>query len=439
MRAALVRIGLAAIATLTFIACSDQQRDLLSPNAPVDKALVAPHPCYTISCLPQPNYIDLSAGEAVTCVVHSVSRTQLLIGILQSNLSCWGDNSNGMLGLGLGAAPETCTNNVGVNYGTNYKVPCSTKPLPVNALRNFASVSVGANHVCALEMGSGAAFCWGSNAFGQLGIGTTGTSGANFVPTTAVGSFAFNSISAGDSETCGITTTQDEVCWGNGFGASPVVVGNGFKSVSVEGALGACAMDISGHTCGSWRGAYDFLAQGTTARHLCQIQASVTECWGEGTAGQLGDGHVIPVGGTYSVRSSSPVVVAQPPGATSTVSFQSVATGYFHTCALSGGDAYCWGHGWFGELGTGTQNPANTPRKVEAPYGVTLSFTKIAVGDGHTCGLSGGSIYCWGRNESGQLGLGTSDTWLTYPLYDPTNPYWSPNLGVTYPSKVYGT
>jgi alpha-tubulin suppressor-like RCC1 family protein len=436
MRATIVRIALAAIAALTLVACSDV-KDPLSPNAQVSKALVSPSPCYSIICQPQPNFVDVAAGGMVTCAVHSTPYLQYFI--TQSNLYCWGDNSNGMLGVGAGAAPETCTNNVGTNYGTNFKVPCSTKPLPVNALRNFSTVSVGVNHVCALERGSGAAFCWGGNNAGQLGIGSVGTSGANFVPTTPVGSLAFSSISAGNSETCGITTAQDLVCWGNGFGGSPVVVGNGFKGVSVEGALGACAMQTSGQTCAGWRGAYDFLGQGTTARHLCQIQATVTECWGEGTLGQLGDGHVIPVGTSYSVRSSSPVVVAQPPGATATVSFRSVATGYMHSCALSGGDAYCWGHGWFGELGTGTQNSANTPRKVQAPWGVTLSFTKIAVGDGHTCGISGGSVWCWGRNESGQLGLGTTDTWLTYPSYDPTNPYWSPNLGVANPAKVSGT
>ena len=437
MRAAIVRIGLAALAALTFVACSDQ-RDPVSPNAQVSKALVAPGPCYSILCQPQPHFLDISAGEAVTCAVHSVPYLQTLI--TQSNLFCWGDNTNGMLGLGLSAAPETCTNNVGIYYATDSKENCSSTPLPVAVLRNFSAVSVGASHVCAIERGSAAAFCWGANNAGQLGIGTMGTSGANFVPTTAVPNFAFSSISAGDSQTCGITTAQQLVCWGNGFGASPVLVDSGYKSVSVEGAVGKCAMQVTGKTCAGWRGAYDFLGQGTTARHLCQIQGTVTECWGEGTEGQLGDGHVIPVGGTYSVSSNSPAVVAQPPGATTTVSFQSVATGYFHSCAVSSGDAYCWGHGWFGELGTGTQNGANTPRKVQAPWGVTLYFTKVAVGDGHTCGIiSGGSIYCWGRNEAGQLGLGTTDTWLTYPLYDPTNIYWRPNLGVTTPQKVVGS
>ena len=438
MRTALLRVGLVAIAALTILACSDQNmRDPLSPNAPASKALVAPHPCYEIWCQPQPAFLDLSAGNAVTCAVHSVPYLQYFI--TQSNLYCWGDNSNGMLGIGAGAAPETCTNNVGTNYGTNFQVPCSTKPLPVNVLRNFSSVSVGVNHVCALERGSGAAFCWGANGLGQLGIGTTVTSVTNFVPNSQVGSFAFSSISSGDSETCGITTTQDLVCWGRNFGASPVVVGNGFKSVSVEGALDHCAMDAGGHTCAGWRGAYDFLGQGNTARQLCQIQGTVTECWGEGTLGQLGDGHVVPVGTRYTVSGNLPVVVAQPPGATTTVSFQSVATGFMHTCALSGGDAYCWGHGWFGELGSGTQSNANKPSKVLPPWGVTLSFSKIAVGDGHTCGISGNSIWCWGRNESGQLGLGSNNQWLTYPLYDPTNPNWSPNLGVATPSKVYGT
>jgi alpha-tubulin suppressor-like RCC1 family protein len=435
MRAAIVRIGLAAIAILIAIACSDQnQRDPLSPKAP-DKALAPVQPCLSIACMPQPNYLDLSAGTAVTCAIHSTPYRAYYI-IYQSNLYCWGDNTNGMLGIGVGAAPEVCTNNVGTNYGTNFKVPCSTKPLPVNAPRYFSSVSVGVTHVCAIESASGAAFCWGNNDFGQLGITTGGTS---FVPTTPVATYVFASISAGAGATCGITTTQQQVCWGYGFGTTPTVIGTGFKSVSVTNTLGACALTTNGQSCAGWRGAYDFLGQGTTARHLCQIQGTVTECWGEGTLGQLGDAHVIPIGSSYTARSTMPVVVAQPAGATTTISFQSVATGYMHSCALSGGDAYCWGHGWFGELGNGTQNSTNRPNKVIPPYGVTLSFTKISVGDGHSCGISGGSIWCWGRNESGQLGVGANTMWLTYPLYDATNPYWSPNLGLATPAKVVGS
>lgn len=440
MRTAILRVGLAALTALTIIGCSDQTRDPLSPNAQPRKAVIALGPCLSIVCQPQPNFVDVSAGEAVTCAVHSLSLFQLQLGavVTASNLFCWGDNENGMLGVGLMAAPETCTSNVGVRYDTDTKLNCSTKPLRVAALRLFSAVSVGATHVCAIETGTGAAFCWGLNNFGQLGIGTTGMSGANFVPTTAVPSFAFSSISAGNGETCGITTTQKLVCWGNGFGASPMVVDSGYKSVSVEGALGKCAMNLSGATCAGWRGTYDFLGQGTVARHLCQIKGTITECWGEGTEGQLGDGHVIPLGGSYSASSSSPVVVAQPPGLTG-VAFQSVATGFDHTCALSSGNAFCWGNGWFGALGTQTQNSANTPRPVLPPSGVTLSFTKISTGDGHTCGISGGSIWCWGRNEAGQIGIGTSNTWLTYPLFDPTNPNWRPNLGVVTPSKVLGT
>ena len=437
MRTAIVRIGLAVLAALTIVACSDEHRDPLSPAAQPSKALIAPGPCLSIACQPKPNFVDVSAGEAVTCAVHSLSLFQLEVVISQSNLFCWGDNENGMLGVGLGAAPETCTSNVGTRYDSDMKLNCSTKPLPVAALRYFSAVSVGGSHVCAIENGTGAAFCWGANDAGQLGIGTIGTTGANFVPTTAVPSFAFSSISAGIGQTCGITTAQKLVCWGSGFGASPVLVDSGYKSVSVEGSLGKCAMTVNGGTCAGWRGAYDFLGQGNVARHLCQIKGTITECWGDGSEGQLGDGHVVPTTG-YSATSSNPVVVAQPPGLTG-VAFQSVATGFDHTCALSGGNAFCWGNGWFGALGTGTQNSANTPRPVLPPSGVTLNFTKITVGDGHSCGISAGSIFCWGRNEAGQIGIGTSNTWLTYPLYDPTNPYWRPNLGVPSPSKVLGT
>jgi alpha-tubulin suppressor-like RCC1 family protein len=65
---------------------------------------------------------------------------------------------------------------------------------------------------------------------------------------------------------------------------------------------------------------------------------------------------------------------------------------------------YCWGNNQYGQLGDGSTTPSTTPREVLAGY----SMVEVSAGLGHTCGISAdGSAYCWGRNDSGQLGDGS--------------------------------
>lgn len=67
----------------------------------------------------------------------------------------------------------------------------------------------------------------------------------------------------------------------------------------------------------------------------------------------------------------------------------------------TGGLGYCWGDNTDGQLGDGTNSPSNTPVAVTG----SLTFTEIAAGGGHSCGVTtGGNIYCWGLNTDGQLG-----------------------------------
>jgi alpha-tubulin suppressor-like RCC1 family protein len=379
-------------------------------------------PCRSIACQPQPTFVDVSAGARVTCAVHSVSIISLEIGTpTASNLRCWGDNTNGMLGTGFGTTTEICTSSVG---GITIQEHCSSTPLTVAGGLLFSAVSVGGTHVCAIQRSTGAAFCWGDNRSGELGINSNGALWLG-TPTTPVPGFSFNSISAGDGQTCGVTTAQALVCWGKGSSTpTQLLVGTLFNSVSVEGSLGPCGLDTSAQTCKTdFHGPYAILGQGGMSRHLCEITTSgITQCFGDNNVGQLGNGN--------TTLTNNLVQVLMPANVSA---FQFVATGENHSCALSGTDAFCWGHGYFGEIGNEMTNGANRPQMVHSPFGTTLVFSKITAGSQHTCGLAqGGSIWCWGRNESGQLGVGSSQNFI-FQSSDPMV------VGSALPMRVVGS
>ena len=130
--------------------------------------------------------------------------------------------------------------------------------------------------------------------------------------------------------------------------------------------------------------------------HTCALAPSGQAfCWGRNDFGQLGD--------NTTTERHTPVAVQQ-----GGVTFTSISGGAYQTCALApSGQAYCWGANWNGRLGDNTTTDRSTPVAVQQPTGVT--FTSITAGADESCGLtSGGAAYCWGPNDSGQLGDNTT-------------------------------
>jgi hypothetical protein len=127
--------------------------------------------------------------------------------------------------------------------------------------------------------------------------------------------------------------------------------------------------------------------------------------WGYNLYGQLGS-PLIPTGNTTTSFSATPVRVIGFNGATVT----GVAAGGLHSLAVAGGAVYGWGYNAYGQLGNHSSDNAATPVKVLDAVGSAplTGATQVAAGGNHSLALVNGTVWAWGRNNSGQLGLPVS-------------------------------
>lgn len=200
-------------------------------------------------------YSSVSAGRLHTCAFPRNETTP----------QCWGDNADGQVGDGSGVDALVPVDVVsGVVFDT-------------------LSLVSGALHSCALSA-AGAAYCWGSDAYGQLGRGSVG--GAATVPTAVSGGLTFAKLFAGEYHTCGITSTGEAHCWGRNISGQ---LGTGSVGApisaptAVAGGLSFRALSLGElHSCGILAGADG--VRGTTAT------PGTVYCWGDSEYGQAGTG-----------------------------------------------------------------------------------------------------------------------------------------------------
>jgi len=352
--------------------------------------------------------VQVSAGDSYTCAVMT-----------DGGVQCWGNNSDGQLGNGTFNNSLTPVNVSGlisgitkVSAGTDHTCAVTTSgglqcwgsnvwgqlgdgtnatrntPMDVNGLTSGVSqVSVGSAHTCALLSSNGVQ-CWGYNAQGQLGDGTTYTERRN-TPVDVLGlAGGVTQVSAGIFHTCALNTDGGVQCWGyNDRGQ----LGDG-----TQANYRIAPVDVIGLTS-------DVAQISVGTSHTCAVNTSGgVQCWGWNFQGQLGNGTII--------TSNTPVDVI---GLTSGVA--QVSAGGLHTCVVINSGVQCWGNNSAGQLGDGTShNSRYAPVDV---VGLTSGVAQVSAGNFHTCALMiDGGVKCWGNNTQGPLGDGTSNNYRFTPV-----------------------
>ncbi len=363
----------------------------------------------TAGALPVVSF-DATASFVVSAVTAGNSHT--CVTTVDGVAYCWGDNSLGGLG-------DSTTNT-------------SLFPVAVATSQTFASLAAGRGYTCAVT-GASVGWCWGANLAGQLGLGNKVS---NTAPAPISGGLSFSridaSVAADSIQTCARLTAGTLECWGNNHYAQFGKGTTSSSSLPTAAAGGGQFIQVSAgvfYTCGvratgagaCWglngfgqlgdstltqrtnpatvKGGHLFSQIVTGTVHSCGLTTSQTVfCWGFNLSGRLGQDTVSALPGNQSL------VPIQVSGLSSIVE---LAEGNGHTCArTSGGQLFCWGLNDSGQLGDGTLTNRVSPTLVPLPSGVT-SFSALAVGETHTCAVANtGAAYCWGEGGSGELGDG---------------------------------
>lgn len=303
-------------------------------------------------------YTQVFGGGDFTCALESASDIA----------SCWGANDRGQFGF--------------VNPASS-SVPVSPNP----SLFVDGVMELGRGHGCARVFGS--LQCWGDNAWLQ----TSGTAMTHPIPVDVASPMGFGpvtAVSAGGSSSCAIFGGSPEprtFCWGQNEDGQLGVAASAATELPQEvGISAAVPFTPSAVAVGDAFACASGLI-GTISR------APHVTCWGRNTRGQLGAARAF---GAVSLPAGPAGVL-------------SLGAGRDHACALlDDGQIVCWGDDAYGQLGRGTVGGFSGEARA-----VPGLWQALAVGGDHTCALEGrpgsgaaGEVWCWGRNDRGQLGTG---------------------------------
>lgn len=275
--------------------------------------------------------------------------------ISDGTLDCWGDNTNGSIGV---------------------RGPGNLERTPVEVATNVQEAWALLYAVCWRD--DTGVSCQGRKAEGQFGDGTIVPGASEGIPVRNPLLDPIRNVSGGRSTACGLDRSR-AYCWGNSFrGAVPR------DTLQLE-APTPVADDGGSSEAG-------FSQVRIASSHGCGVRTALAYCWGAGGSGQRGD--------------ATNHSLAYPTQVINLSDVRDVAVSEDASCAIEGTQAYCWGANGNGLLGS-TGSSTATPRMVE------LAGAEVAIeaGSYHFCAIDdGGAVHCWGGNASGQLGRPPSTT-----------------------------
>jgi alpha-tubulin suppressor-like RCC1 family protein len=379
---------------------------------------------------------EVTAGYDFTCALLS-----------DGTVKCWGENSAGQAG----QDPDG-------NGGDDWRI---ATPRTVAGLTNVTQIAAGYGFACA-RISDGTVKCWGTNYYGQLGLGTTDNT-PHFVPTAVPSLTGINRVAASSNgyHACVVSTTGSKLwCWGGNFygqlGDGTQVNRSTPTPVCTSGSTaGSCVQmgNVSaiqlgdGHSCSRYSsgGIYCWGSNGVNQLNLakppneylnptnttlttshfsaplaagggatCVVAADGSaKCFGGNSSGRLG------LGFTTSPTLAAPLC-ATSNGTSCTASLGGIAMislGENHGCAVvSGANVKCWGWMNNGQLGDGLEGSGKATTASVSPLGLS-GVNAVVAGSYHTCAkLIDGTVRCWGWNSSGQVGNGSADDVVLTPV-----------------------
>ncbi len=256
----------------------------------------------------------------------------------------------------------------------------STAWVQVGPATNWVMVAAGTSYSLGLRA-DGTLWAWGSNDNGQLGVATnSGTTVANATPAQVPGTYT--QIAAGSDHSLALRADGTLWAWGwNKYGQLGTTTNNGTDNAN------ATPTQVPGT-------GYTRLAAGGAHSLALRANGSLW-AWGSNQYGQLG------------TATNSGTAVANPTPTQVAGTYIEVAAGGAHSLAVQAdGSLWAWGGNQYGQLGIPvaggtTANPTLTQ--------VAGTYTRVAAGDSHSLALRvDGSLWAWGSNQYGQLGIATN-------------------------------
>jgi alpha-tubulin suppressor-like RCC1 family protein len=353
------------------------------------------------------DWLTVSVGSTHACAIKTDRR-----------LFCWGRNNHAQIGNG---------------ERTNAYIPTQE----ASAGTDWVTVSAGDEYTCGVRA-NGSLFCWGSNGW-RLGDGT----GAERTSPTEVATAARDwiGVDAGWRGTCGVKSDGRIFCWGpdRSLTLDDVATTSPGKLVQVSDGDGFTSVVVGGtHACGTtkerglicWGRQSLPLGHGAERPRLSPSEVvTAANDWKSVTAG---GGHACAVKNDGRLFCWGSAILGVESGlsrhqpvqeGTGASDWASVSTSASHTCAIkTDGRLYCWGFNTMGEVGDGTTEMRRTPTQESS---ASSDWMAVATGGGQSCAIKvDGRLYCWGRNERGQVGDGTRVDRLTPTTVDTELPGW---------------